>query len=713
MPRISGQVRSNVFLRRLSAPLSRYAAAAGVALASAAISAAALIAVGAFGPIRIHIAGPADSALVVDTLRHAFLGCLLTLLQWAAGGGIVLLIGRNNGLPFGRVALVGFPFSLVLLAALVTVALALPFGIIIAVAGLVACLFPLARWRPQPNDLARTGKIIFAIFPLAVIFGCWWGFYIHGPTPTLYGRSPGDVVFYASSIAALRLHHFPIWYLGNEGESHLPFNLLFPALGAALLPYIHLDPFLFILAAGGSSYVLSLGIALYAFLSTRLHRRPEVFTLAIVALAVIVAGYNPYWTVGSIPVVFTVPLTIAIWYQVQESKSGCGIISNFGLAVVGSMLSKVASAATLGPLALAPVIGQIKTLSRTIWIVGAIVVALAAACALALVTDLGPLMLEAAAVGPDSYTNWWYGYGSGYDWPFLLRDIGSLLLIALAFRLSPWPIAASLALGLILALGFAFFMRINFACAAVILGLLFVEKSDKRELDVRLAATAFGLCLPAMLTRDFSGYPGGFFWLLCVGGTVWIVLANVAPLPDAAGKFAWLKPAVAFRTAAVVSIVAMLCLVAVARGSVVLDPGDRNALLQISPDARDIWLAVRHRTPPDALIFTDQTGPEPGLLTGWNTFALSGERQIYLAGWYQSAELRISRAKRAERLAINSDVLSGRRPPISLSYSRKYSSYFAVVQRSRAMPPEWQQQYANSSYALYRYEPNWELCNQP
>jgi hypothetical protein len=694
-----------LFYRRLSAPWFRYAPALRAVLALAAIGAAGLLAAGAFRPITLDIAGPTDSALVIDTVRHAFLGCLLTLLQWAAGVGIALVITGDNRASFGRIALLGFPLSLILLTVFVAISLALPpLGTPMSAAVFCTCLLPLFWWHPQPKDLLRASKVILAIMPLAAVFGCWWGLLAHGPTPTLYGRPSGDVVFYASSIPALRLHHFPMWYLANEGEQILPFNMLFPAIGSTLLPYIRLDPFLFILAAGGSSYVLSLGIALYAFLSERVSHRSDTLAIAVAGFGVIAAGRYPYWTVESIPVVFTLPLTLAIWYQVRESKSPWGIVSNFSLAVVGSALSKVSSAATLAPLALTPFAEQMKVLPKSVRLVGAIIVAISAAYGLFMIVKFGGPTIDAAPLGPESYTNW--QYGAAFDLPFIMRDFGTLLLIFLAYRVTSWPIASSLAFGLIFALAFSFFMRINFTCAAIVLGLIFVENGKTRESDKFLALSAYGLCLPAILMTDFGGYSSCVFWVLCVGGTVWVALENGAAGPNNSRKIAWSAPTTGFRMVATVSIVATLCLVAVGRGRIALDPGGRHADLQISPDARDIWLAVRQRTASEALIFTDQTGPEPGLLTGWNTFALTGKRQVYLAGWYQSKQLRGSPAELAERLAINNDVLSGDRPPTALTYSRKYGSYFAVVSSDRAMPTAWNEQYANSTYALYQYKPN-------
>jgi hypothetical protein len=116
-------------------------------------------------------------------------------------------------------------------------------------------------------------------------------------------------------------------------------------------------------------------------------------------------------------------------------------------------------------------------------------VAIAAAYGLFMIIKLGPPMMHAATVGPESYTNW--QYGAAFDWPFILRDFGALLLIFLAYRVTPWPIALSLALGLIFALAFSFFMRINFACAAIVLGLIFVKNGKKRKSD-KFLASEFG-----------------------------------------------------------------------------------------------------------------------------------------------------------------------------------------------------------------------------
>ena len=168
-------------------------------------------------------------------------------------------------------------------------------------------------------------------------------------------------------------------------------------------------------------------------------------------------------------------------------------------------------------------------------------------------------------------------------------------------------------------------------------------------------------------------------------------------------RAALLVPRLAGLGAATLAIVGGLALIGVARQQIVFGLNENP---RVPPAARDIWTAVREKTPTGALLFTDQTGPEPyDQLRGWNTYATTGQRQIYLAGWYQSPELRQAPQLLAERLKLNEAVLTGRMRPAGLHFRRgPYSAYFAVVSREHPMPSGWLKQYENSAYALYRYQ---------
>jgi hypothetical protein len=92
----------------------------------------------------------------------------------------------------------------------------------------------------------------------------------------------------------------------------------------------------------------------------------------------------------------------------------------------------------------------------------------------------------------------------------------------------------------------------------------------------------------------------------------------VDPGQDPAFRFGWLGATLAVRV-----------LIGVGGAAVIVDLGwGHGGQGDLTPAMRDIWRAVRHRTPPTALIFTDQTGDDSRLDGGWNTYAMLGERQV-------------------------------------------------------------------------------------
>jgi hypothetical protein len=150
--------------------------------------------------------------------------------------------------------------------------------------------------------------------------------------------------------------------------------------------------------------------------------------------------------------------------------------------------------------------------------------------------------------------------------------------------------------------------------------------------------------------------------------------------------------------------VSVLALLASARGTFVLSSGWPGSA-DLTPQVRDIWQAVRERVPADALVFTDQTGHDPGLLAGWNTYVFHGQRQVFISSWVQSTELRANPAARDVRMQTNDDILSGRLDPPQVKTSRPYSHFFAVVSAKRELRPQWNRLYTNRDYVLYRWKP--------
>ena len=665
-------------------------------LAGAAVVAALLMAAGVFGGPFYQ---PADAALVADVARHVLLAVILVVAQWIVGAGIARLMLPKRGTSYAQVVLLGFPASLVASAILAAVALLLPFGGALALGVAMICALPLALWpleRIIVQDLLRR---LPALIVISAAFGSWLALQWHGPTLTLPGSPTGDLTFYASTMWAIAANPQTWPNLGNEGEWFSHFNMLIPTLGAALRSAVEVDGFLFILTVSGVTCMFGMGVAIHAYATARprfVLWSPEG---AAFLLSFVVAGRYPYWIAESPPVAHVVPLTIAVWFWVVESRRGAATPA-IGLIVafVGSLASKVASFVVLGAVAVEACYRLVTRLSRPALVVlGVFGVVTGAYAAMMLIWFL-PFFTQISGVTTESLERIFrYGAAVSSVWPYLARDTGCILLAAAAFRILPWPTSAAVAIGFVVGLVFPFVMRVNVMCAVIMLALAYVDEPARLRGSKLLVLTALLLCLPAMILTEPGGAAVGFGWLALVSLVVFVALYRPETMTQLAMA---MRPGLVISTSLVVIA---LALVALARGAMPYIKHDHSEVL--SPQVRDIWAAVREQTPREALVFTDQNGKVPTLLAGWNTFAFHGQRQVFHANWYQSGKLRNAPAERDARLAENDDVLSGRRAPSDVPVSRAYSGYYAVVSIGRNMDSHWQSIYANNAYGLYRWTP--------
>jgi hypothetical protein len=250
-------------------------------VALSAIGVTALAAFGEFGAVVVAQAGaPADAALAIRVLQHAFLGCLISFGFWAAGAGITRLVLREPKDSLPQILIPAYPIGLVVLAMLAAISLTIPHGRTVAFAIWIACLLPLFGWRPRRHELLAALKAAVGIIPLAMIFGIWLGLLWHGPTDTLSGSPSGDLTFYSGGIWSLAERPYPFVDLGYEaGAARGYFSFLFPALGAALLYLPGFDPFLFLLASGGTSYILLSALMLHLYVADCAQRTTTPFAV--------------------------------------------------------------------------------------------------------------------------------------------------------------------------------------------------------------------------------------------------------------------------------------------------------------------------------------------------------------------------------------------------------------------------------------------------
>jgi hypothetical protein len=686
-------------LRRwLLAVLASHRTAFATSAMLAAISVATMLAAGLFGVVNPTRSPPKDFSLVLAIVGHVVLGCALTLAQWSMGAGIARALLPKTGTSYAQILLMGFPLSLALLALLTALALLVPYGRLAVALVWASSLWPLVRWPIDRAPLQSLRRVLPGLLVLSFVFGCWMALQWHGPTAIIPGSPSTDQVFYSSAVWGLAANPIGWPNLGNEGETYPYFNFLFPAIGAALVPILPLDSFLFICSSAVFA-VLGSGLAVHAYLTERPPLRIVSLEAVVLVLALVAAGRTPSWIVMSPPAAFVVPLTVAVWFwTVRGRQSRVAASVALASSIAGSALSKVLSVGTLSPLALAVLLPHLRRMS---WILQVVVVFLAAAGALYAASVLArflPSIVGMTSIGPRSYeliVEW----GVSGVWPFVAQDMSILLMIILAFRLMNWREAAAVTFGLILVLVYPFLTMVNFMCAAVVLALAAIDEAADLRRSGWLVIAAFLLASPAMILTDEAGISTGLFWLVIMAAVAFVTIDARRPaigLTHLGGRCA-----LVVTTILTVSVLALL---ASARGTLVLSSGWPGGA-DLTPQVRDIWQAVRERVPANALVFTDQTGRDPGLLEGWNTYVLNGQRQVFISSWAYSWQLAANPTEREARLQMNDKVLSGQLDPTHVRTSRQYGLFFAVVSAGRKLSPRWHKIYANRDHALYRWDP--------
>jgi hypothetical protein len=685
-----------IFGGALASLLRSHGAVIGRLLALGLIIGVGLSALGVFGTVTVADTGaPKDNALLLALIEHAGLGVAVSLGVWMAAAGLAFLAVGERNASMALILLPAFPIALGLFALLAAVALLVPHGKALALATWLACLLPLLCWRPAKSEIVRFALVLLGILPFAGFFGLWMGLLWHGPTEELAGYPSGDLVFYATSMWSLATRPYPFTDFASANAGPLSyFNMLYSLFGAALIELPGFDSFLYILAAGGTSFILFSGLALHLYVSDRAAKSLDAASVLILLLSLLAAPRYPYWVAESPPIIYLPALTTAVWWMAERGRTRprwAAAALFAGLA--GSALSKVVTAAVLVPAAAVNTrntLRQFPTPARiAIW-VGILAFS---AYALFLLLRYLPIYLRAAKLGPNGYL-----YPT---WRAITRDVATLGLVVLSFLTLDFGVALALTLGFASALAYAFLFNANFGCAVMLLGLICIAQREKIARYRWFVVVALALTLPAPLLDDPAGASSGMVWVVSIGGMVAIALICARPGRD--------QP-IAHCEAVVVLASTMFCigalgLLGVARGNVIANSGWNSSQQGLSPQARDIWLAVRRLTPAGALIFTDQVSDEPTLLGGWNFYALIGQRQIFLSSFYMTNELRTDATRLRRVLSVNDAVLRGVTKPSEVGTAEKHTRFFAVVSRSRAHPPSWERLYENQLYGLYGIPP--------
>jgi hypothetical protein len=567
--------------------LVRYGRVLAAGAMVATICAAIVLAAGFVGVVNPTGNPPKDPYLVLAVVGHVVLACALTLAQWSMGAGVARALLPKFKTSYGQILLLGFPLSLVLLALLIALALLAPYGRIAVLLLWALSLWPLFQWPIERAALASLVRMLPGLLAVSIAFGCWMALLWHGPTEAIPGMPLGDLVFYASSVWAIAANPIERPDLGYEGDVFSYFNALIPAIGAALAPVLPLDGFL-LMCSTAAIAVLGSGLALHAYLTERPPQRMMSLETFALVLAFVAAGRTPSWIVQSPIVAYVVPLTIAVWFWTVRGRESV-VAGPIALAssIAGSALTKVVSAGTLVPLVLA---GLVLHLGRTPRILQVIIVLLTAAgiaYAAYMLTAFLPSFialvdLGAIGIGPTSYhlvTKW--GLSLNAAWPWVVQDVGILLMTLVAFRLVYRLEAAALAFGLILVLTLPFLTFANFICVVVVLALAAIDDPASFRRSWWLVISAFLLTSPPMIFTDEAGLATGLLWSTTAAAVVFLAISSTNP-ERRRSQPERRRHALLVST---VLIVTGLGLIASARGTLVLSSGFGAA--DLTPEVRD------------------------------------------------------------------------------------------------------------------------------
>jgi hypothetical protein len=667
--------------------------------------------------------GPADAAvravaareLAGPALAAALLGLLACAAHLAAGAGLVVLAG-GRGTPATAAVLAGYPVGLGVAALAAAAGLLLPGGGTAAIAVPALCAAPLVGWRPRGEAGADLALTALTALPGALLLGMVMGLLWHPPTEALAAVPMGDLVYYGAKAWMLEASPWPHWNLAVEGEPGGYANALPSALAAVLIRAGGPDP-QWVVAAGGPAFAaLAMALLLRAAMLDAHASRPPAgaqdpgpaapgpagattsWMRGVVAgVLVASATHSASWLAASPPVMHALPLTVSVTWLTWRSARRAWPLLGAGLAAVaGCVLSKITALPAL--LAMVGVSLAVALRRRvTPGVVAALLLGGAgvAALAAALLLGYGPTFSALVTVGPESWRQIVSAPQSiEWLWPLFVRDLGLALLGLAGARLGLEVGVATLSAAvLFLALPFVFTTSQMLSCGAVATFVLLAPPPRGR---LALVALAGAPLLVWTLASDTDGWWARLTWVGVMGGVGLLAARGPGRTADALLRAAG---GLAFAGA-------LLAAVAGGRLAVDADYAGRQPGV-LTPAMRDVWSQVRSIVPRDAIVFTDMVaGPaDVSLSGGWNTYAASGQRQLWMSNWVQSHTLRPDPAQAARRLEANRAVLDGRLDPAALPLSRAYGEAWAVVRAARSVPAGWQRHFANRDWAIWRIGP--------
>lgn len=656
---------------------------------------------GVTGPVNEDLHYIPVPAYLKPVLLHAGYGILLFVAIIGSGYASLSLTARALRLNTDDLNVFALPAGLIVCLAVSLLSLTGTGGRFAAGAILAATV--LGSWRKRKSIPALPAYTAVFTVLLAVAFGSHLAFMWRPATAEYAGAIDiGDLTIYTGWYYSLEKSLFPFYNFGAEGDFVWSyFNNLHNVYALALNFLPQFDIYLFITASLGTFYILSVAWMvrmLHAYRSSMGYLDLSMSRVLIVCILFVAGARYPSWIAESPPVVFMVPIVLAVMYSVARAEGGPGRLA-FALvfALVGSAMGKVVSVAVTGAYTGLKYLQRVVRHPKPVHLVYFLIAASASAIYAAyMIWKFGNYFLPELDVGPESWHRLQRKGWSGFHQviPTLLKDLGLIVVLAGIFQLRDRALFFACTIGLACHFVFPFLVTPTpTAILVLVAGYILVTREIPKTAGILILIGAL-LILPHHLRRDPGQHYMTLVWMIALAPAVYLALRTSMENLSAKALRRKSSPALILLS----SILTVgLSLAAVADADLRLG---KKRHLAVSTALYDIWLKTRRLTPEDALIFTDQTGEEKGRLSGWNDYALMAQRQFYLSSWSVSS-LRYDARKRQSRLANNAAVLSGTISPATLQLSRFYSSYYAVVTVDQPIPASFKQVYGNAEFALY------------
>lgn len=621
----------------------------------------------------------------ISIISHGALGLGIVAMIWTIGRTMCKLCSIKDDWH----KYYWYTFGLLVLTALSFVSLILPREVVLCALAitLIRLIYNQERQKILEINLYKLSMVEYGVWVLYVLitigFSLILGLRFHGPTVNLPSSVYGDLVTYVSFMSSYLVDPILLPDLLVEGIRLTGYaNGATQVIGAGLLNFDLIDPFLFLIVTVPVIGLTTLGIQISDHLS-KSSRFSYVFAPLYSILVICSIPYIGY-IVESPPVMLALPIIFTIYGFVNFCKIELGFREvMLGIVILFALyITKV----TVLLLLIAAVPYVYQNAPRMIII---LVVAIGLISGLLLLWKYSWVVSEMSFEFIPIRILEERGYWS-YDFLLVLMQ---LAIVGFLWFIIHWQYRLSLIVGTV---GyFYFYSLMPLILSACIL--LTTYGINEKKIHIRLNYQLFLVFVLLLLcvfiiNKKYDPHERA----IALGMVVMMSFISMA------NQITSCIDIHSNKMKGMMVVFAMCLFVLIGYAFERLNP--RVQVNQLTSDDFDIWKNVRRLANEDGLIYTDLTGLDLNLHAGWNSYAGIAQRQIFIAGWYNTW-LRNDTEELIKRLTVNQKVLRGEVEPDKVPHLKRYNSYYAVTSVA-SVPSGFTELYKNDSYVLSKYIKN-------